>query len=215
ASERDKIIEWFSPLNFYQRQADISSTRQFGTGDWFLQNDLIQEWKSGTGKRVWCLGIPGAGKTVLASILVNDLRTNLESPNTGIAVVYLNHKESDTQSPASLLAGLWRQLVFRKPISPIMRELYDTHREQRTRPSLDSTCSVLSSTVSELSGVFIVVDALDEYPAEQRDTFVDCLLKLGPIVNLMLTSRPHIDVESIIPSDLGILEIRANEDDIR
>jgi hypothetical protein len=147
--------------------------------------------------------------------LVNDLRTTLEGPNTGVAVIYLNHKESDAQSPASILAGIWRQLVFRKSISPTMNHLYDTHREQRTRPSLEEARSVLCSTVTELSRVFIIVDALDEYPAEKRATLVNCLLTLEPIVNLMLISRPHIDVEGLIPDDLRILEVRANEDDIR
>ncbi|KAF7337813.1 Ankyrin repeat domain containing protein [Mycena venus] len=215
SSERNKIMEWYSPLNFFQRQADILSTRQPGTGEWFLENELIREWKSGTGKRVWCRGIPGAGKTVLASIMADDLRTNLDSSNPGVAVIYLNHKESDAQSPSSLLAAVWRQLVFRKSISSTMHQLYEMHREQQTRPSLDETFSVLCSTVSELSSVFIVVDALDEYPEEQRDTFLHCLLTLGPTVNLMLTSRPHINVEGVIPNDLGILEVRANEDDIR
>ncbi|KAJ7814599.1 hypothetical protein B0H14DRAFT_2375859 [Mycena olivaceomarginata] len=215
ASERDKIIEWYSPLNFFQRQADILNTRQPGTGEWLLESDLIKEWKSVAGKRVWCRGIPGAGKTVLASVVVDNLRTNLEGPDTGVAVIYLNHKESDAQSPSNLLAGVWRQLVFRKSISPTMHRLYETHREQRTRPCLEETCSVLCSTVSKLSRVFIVVDALDECPEQQRDTLLRCLSALGRTVSLMLTSRPHINVEGIIPNNLGILEIRANEDDMR
>ncbi|KAJ7852035.1 hypothetical protein B0H14DRAFT_813177 [Mycena olivaceomarginata] len=215
SSEREKIIEWYSPLNFFQRQADILNTRQPGTGEWLLENDLIKEWKSVAGKRVWCRGIPGAGKTVLASVVVDNLRTNLEGPDTGVAVIYLNHKESDVQSPSNLLAGVWRQLVFRKSISPTMHRLYETHREQRTRPCLEETCSVLCSTVSKLSRVFIVVDALDECPEQQRDTLLRCLSALGRTVSLMLTSRPHINVEGIIPNNLGILEIRANEDDMR
>ncbi|KAF7360542.1 hypothetical protein MVEN_00785300 [Mycena venus] len=215
SSERERIIEWYSPLNFFQRQADILNIHQPGTGEWLLENDLIKEWKLVAGKRVWCRGIPGAGKTVLASVLVDNLRTNLEGPDTGVAVIYLNHKESDVQSPSNLLAGIWRQLVFRKSISPTMRQLYETHREQRTRPRLEETCSVLCSTVSKLSRVFIVVDALDEYPERQRDTLLHCLSALGPTVSVMLTSRPHINVEGIIPKNLGILEIRANEDDMR
>jgi hypothetical protein len=56
ASERDKIIEWYSPLNFFPRQLDILGSRQPGTGGWLLENDLIKEWTSGTGKKVWCRG---------------------------------------------------------------------------------------------------------------------------------------------------------------
>ncbi|KAJ7930074.1 hypothetical protein B0H13DRAFT_1595784, partial [Mycena leptocephala] len=214
-SERDKIIEWYSPLNFFRRQEEIFRSRQPGTGGWLLESNEIKEWQSGAGKTVWCRGIPGAGKTVLASIMVNNLRTNLESPNTGVAAIYLNRKENDAQSPSNLLAAVWQQLVFQKPIPSTMHQLYETRREQRTRPSLEETYFILASTVSELSSVFIVVDALDEYPEEQRDTLLVSLSTLGPNVNLMLMSRPHINIEGIVSTDLGILEVRADEEDIR
>ncbi|KAJ7716646.1 hypothetical protein B0H14DRAFT_3012795, partial [Mycena olivaceomarginata] len=36
SAERAQIIDWLSPLNFFLRQADISRTRQPGTGEWLL-----------------------------------------------------------------------------------------------------------------------------------------------------------------------------------
>ena len=36
-----------------------------------------------------------------------------------------------------------------------------------------------------------------------------------PNVNLLLTSRPHVNIEDIITRDLEMLEVRANEDDVR
>ncbi|KAJ7478803.1 hypothetical protein B0H11DRAFT_1696061, partial [Mycena galericulata] len=159
-----KIIEWFSPLNLFLRQADIFSTREPGTGKWLLEDTLFNNWKSGTTKTVWCPGMPGAGKTVLASIIVDNLRATVDSQNTGVAVIYLNHKETEVQSPSNLLAPIWRQLVVDRPMSPTVHSLYVKHREQRTRPPVEDTYRVLSSTVSDLSRVFIIIDALDEYP---------------------------------------------------
>ncbi|KAJ7144588.1 hypothetical protein C8R44DRAFT_582826, partial [Mycena epipterygia] len=111
ATERDKIIERYSPLNFFPHQADIFATRQPDTGGWLLESDSFKQWKSGTGGILWCRGMPGAGKTVLVSIIVDHLRTAQDCPNIGVAAIYLNHKESDTHSPSSLLTSLWRQLV--------------------------------------------------------------------------------------------------------
>ncbi|KAJ7649138.1 hypothetical protein DFH06DRAFT_558397 [Mycena polygramma] len=215
SSERDAIIDWYSPLELLSREAEIFSAYQPGTGGWFLENDWIKLWRSGVGKKVWCPGMPGAGKTVLASMMVNDLRANL-SPDTGVAVIYLDHKESDRQSPSLLLGGIWRQLVFRKSLSATMHQLYKTHQEKRCpKPSLDDIHSILCSTVAEHSRVFIVVDALDEYPEEQRTELLLRLSALGPNVNLMLTSRPHIKIEHVGSADLRVVEIRANEDDVR
>ncbi|KAJ6545381.1 hypothetical protein B0H19DRAFT_862875, partial [Mycena capillaripes] len=118
ATKRDKIIEWYSPLNFFLRQADIFNTWEPGTGDWLLQDARLTRWKSGKGLVLWCRGIPGAGKTVLVSIVVDYLRTHMDREDVGVAALYLGHKEAYIHSPSTLLAGLWRQLVFKKSISP-------------------------------------------------------------------------------------------------
>ncbi|KAJ6563734.1 hypothetical protein DFH09DRAFT_479120 [Mycena vulgaris] len=212
SAERDKIIEWFSPLNFFLRQADIFSTRQPGTGEWLLQDEFFNRWRLGAGRTLWCRGMPGAGKTVLASIAVDDLRATLE--NVGVAVIYLNHKETEVQSLSNLLAGIWRQLVFKKAISSSVHRLHEEHREPRTRPSREETRDVLCSAVVEYSKVFIIVDALDEYPEQQRGSLLHSLSSLGSTVNLMVTSRPHIAVNYLFRT-LETLEIRAAEDDIR
>ncbi|KAJ7144594.1 ankyrin repeat-containing domain protein [Mycena epipterygia] len=216
STERDEIIEWYSPLNFFPRQADIFAARQPGTGGWLLESDLFKNWKSGRGEILWCPGIPGAGKTTLVSIVVDHLRTAQDCENIGVAAIYLNHKESDAHSPSSLLASLWRQLVFGKSISLPVRELHTKHRERRTRPSVEEAHAVLCSIISEYSRVFVLVDALDEYPEMQRHALLRCLVALRPTVDLMLTSRPHIKFDHVIPNTrLAILEIRATKEDIR
>ncbi|KAJ7453166.1 hypothetical protein FB451DRAFT_1565719 [Mycena latifolia] len=214
--ERDKIIDWFSPLNFFLRQADISSIRQPGTGEWLLQDELFKKWTSDTITAMWWRGMPGAGKTVLASMVVDHLRTTLESRSIGIAVMYLSHQETEVQSLSNLLAGLWRQLVVGKPIAPYLSQLYQKHHEQRTRPSIGEVDTLLWSIISEFSKVFIVVDAVDEYPEQHRHILLRHLSSLteGSTVKLMLTSRPHLNIKQVI-GNLETLEIFATEDDIR
>ncbi|KAJ7483680.1 hypothetical protein FB451DRAFT_976648, partial [Mycena latifolia] len=66
AEKRQNILDWMSPLNFLQRQADVFGALQSGTGEWLLGEAGFQEWESGSGKVLFCRGIPGAGKTILA-----------------------------------------------------------------------------------------------------------------------------------------------------
>jgi hypothetical protein len=134
---------------------------------------------------------------------------------TGIAVLYLDHKATtDAHSPTNLLAAIWQQLVLTKPVSSHIRQLHKIRHAQGTRPSLEEIYSALYSTVSQFSCVFIVLDALDEYPDGNRDTLLRHLWRLGPAVRLMLTSRPHIGIDHII-SSVETLDVRANEEDIR
>ncbi|KAJ7697630.1 ankyrin repeat-containing domain protein [Mycena rosella] len=170
---------------------DIFNIRQPGTGEWLLNHEKFNTWRSGTGKILWCRGIPGAGKTVLASIVVDFLRADIwEGQNTGVAVIYLNHKETHAHSPSNLLAGVWRQLILGKPIHSDVHRLYAKHREQHTRPSLEEIHAVLCSPPA-LSG-------------------------LGLNVNLLLTARPRIGIDHVVATaDIETLEIRATEDDVR
>jgi hypothetical protein len=145
---------------------------------------------------------------------VEDLRNKLQSDTVGVAAAYLNHKESELQSPANILAGLWWQLVSDRLVSPSAQKLYQKHQKQRTRPSLEEVRDIFRTTVSEYSKVFIIVDALDEYPESHRSILLDTLAAMGGAVSLMLTSRPNISPESFFPT-ASVLEIRAKEEDIR
>ncbi|KAJ7483675.1 hypothetical protein FB451DRAFT_109624 [Mycena latifolia] len=213
AEKRQNILDWMSPLNFLQRQADIYGTLQPGTGEWLLGEAQFQDWESGPGKVLFCHGIPGAGKTVLVSLVVHHLETRARTTDIGLVCIYLNHKETETQTITNLLGGLWRQLMLGKPISATVQNLYDYHHERQTRPQLEEVCKALESAVAQYCKVFIVIDALDEYPENYRHRFLKYLGTLGPNVNIMMTSWPHINLDSQFPN-LKTIEIRATEDDI-
>ncbi|KAJ7693073.1 ankyrin repeat-containing domain protein [Mycena rosella] len=210
---RQAILDWISPLNFLQRQADVFSALQPGTGEWFLAHPLFQDWESGSGKILFCPGMPGAGKTVLASLVVDHLEGRAQTKNMGLGCIYLNHKETEIQTIPNLLGGLWKQLMLGKPVSKTVHALYDRHLERRTRPRLDEFSKALKSAIAEYSEVYFVIDALDEYPEHQRHLLIKQLGIFGPQINIMMTSRPHIQVDSTFPT-LKILEIHASEADL-
>ncbi|KAF7352014.1 ANK-REP-REGION domain-containing protein [Mycena venus] len=213
-AERTEIIDWLSPMNFFLRHADISQARQQGTGGWLLMDTHFQKWEFDSGRTLWCHGIPGAGKTVLASLVVEHLSATFQNQNIGVACIYLAHKEAEDQTPTKLLTGLWRQLVLGKDVGSLAKQLYWQHKEKRTTLTLDQAFSVLYTAITGFSKVYMVIDAVDEYPEVQRQVLFKYLGMLGSTVNLMITSRPHITLHSSLPNPTT-LEIRASEDDIR
>ncbi|KAJ7327501.1 hypothetical protein DFH08DRAFT_710342 [Mycena albidolilacea] len=216
AENRDIILNWLSPINFFLRQADISQEREKGTGGWLLADPVFQKWESRSGSTLWCRGIPGAGKTVLVSMVVDYLRAAFrDNQDIGVACIYLNHKEADQQPPTKLLAGLWRQLVVDRDIGSFVEILYKQHWEKGTAPSLEEVVNVLSSSIKEFSQVFIIVDAMDEYPELQREILLQQLAVMGSNVNLMITSRPNICPEPSSLPNLEILDIQAAQEDIQ
>ncbi|KAF8207260.1 ankyrin repeat-containing domain protein [Mycena galopus ATCC 62051] len=217
AAMHDHIMQWITPLNFFQRQQLIFETRQAGTGEWLLADTKFRDWVSNSGKVLWCRGIPGAGKTVLASLVVNHLRVDVQArnDNIGVACIYLDHKDTEAQTVRNLLASLWKQLAVDKPVPAATHELHGYHRKRGTNPALNDILQILHSITTEYSKIYFVVDALDEYPELKRDVLFEHLSKVVEVasVNLLLTSRPHITLHPYFP-DAATLDIRANEDDL-
>jgi hypothetical protein len=67
------IINWHSSVDHATQQSDFISRRQEGTGQWLLNSDEFQAWLNKSKQTLFCPGIPGAGKTMITSIVVNYL----------------------------------------------------------------------------------------------------------------------------------------------
>ncbi|KAJ7081221.1 hypothetical protein B0H15DRAFT_996439, partial [Mycena belliarum] len=211
---KQQILDWITPLNFFQRHADILAAWQPGTGDWLLSDPRFKSWESGGQQVLWCHGIPGAGKTVISAMVVNHLQAKFQSADSGVACIYLNHKETAVQTLVNLLASIWKQLSVEKPLALPVHNLYKHHRARKTSPSVQEAVNILQILIAQMSQVYLVIDALDEYPEQQRRALVDQLsLLLGPTTRLMITSRPHVEFRDTFP-DLLAVEIRAADEDI-
>jgi hypothetical protein len=179
-----------------------------------------QVWLKINNQTLFCPGIPGAGKTILTSIVVADLYERFRGDSTiGIAYIFCNFRRQDEQKADSLLASLLRQLSQeRPPLVDSVKTLYDYHKDKRTRPSLDEILGVLQSVAATYSRVFIIVDALDECKISDgcRQRFLSGLFNLHTKcrANLFATSRPISSIEKEFEGNT-ILEIRASKEDVR
>ena len=87
---------------------------------------------------LFCPGIPGAGKTFLTSIVVNDLQERHQhDSDVGIAYLYCNYKRQAQQRIENSIESLIKQLVQGRPdLLTEIQPLYQDHRGKGTRPSL-------------------------------------------------------------------------------
>ncbi|KAF8459802.1 hypothetical protein BDZ91DRAFT_665305 [Kalaharituber pfeilii] len=212
-------MHWLSPLNLWESHHRILNTWQVGTGDWLLDHTLFREWHFGQGNLLFCPGIPGAGKTVFASLIVNHLWTTYEKDDKiGVGFIYCNYKDREQQTLVNLVGALLSQLASKKMPKELVK-LYEKHGLlQRSRPQR-VFIDALASLLHRCSKTFIIVDALDEYadPQElmgelfrlqQRVTDWGCVLKL------LVTSRETGTISKLFKNAAKI-EIQAREEDIR
>jgi hypothetical protein len=218
--ERQAILNWLTPIDFVSQQHDFITRRQEGTGQWLLDSAEFKAWVETDKQTLFCPGIPGAGKTILTSIVVEDLTTRFRNDKSvGIAYLYCNFRRQHEQNPEDLIASLLKQLLQKLSSVPdSVKIIYNQHKDKQTRPSVDEILKTLESVIATYSRVCIMVDALDECQLSSgcRPKFLSSVLGLQARTgaSLFITSRPIPDIEKEFKSCLS-LEILASDEDIR
>lgn len=213
------ILDWLTPIDYAPQQSDYFQRRQPGTGQWLLDSEKFQSWLNTRKQTLFCPGIPGVGKTILTSIVINDLNKRfLNDPTICILYLYCNFRRQDEQKVEDLLASLLKQLAHGPSRLPdAIQSLYNMHQGERTRPSLDEISKALQSVAAMYSRVFIVVDALDECQVSNgsRTRFLSEISNLQTTcgANFFATSRFIPEIVKNFGKSLS-LEIRANKRDI-
>lgn len=76
--EQETMINWISPLDFRPQHHDFIQRKEHGTGKRFLEAAPFQYWLTRSHQELFCPGIPGAGKTIMAATVVNHLEKMFE-----------------------------------------------------------------------------------------------------------------------------------------
>jgi NACHT domain len=219
--KRQMLVDWLAPTDFSNQHTDFISRRQEGTGEWLLSSREYLQWRAGAQRTLLCPGIPGAGKTMMSSIVVDDLWKHFDQhPKYAIAYAYCSYKRQHEQTLVNLIATLSRQLLQeRSDLPDTVQSLYQRHVHKKTRPSVDELRVLLHSVTEIYSKVFIVVDALDECTEvdRTRDLLLSELIHLQnqskTVVCLLATTRFITEILDQFENCVK-LEIRATEHDV-
>ncbi|KAL8670031.1 MAG: hypothetical protein Q9168_005406 [Polycauliona sp. 1 TL-2023] len=217
ASKRQQILAWLSPLNFFKAQQDMFARREDGTGDWLIESSTFKDWLSGLNRKLCCTGIPGAGKSILASVIVDFLQKRRTTTSAiGIAVLYCNFKEKESQTFENLLAGACAQLAYDMsgPLPVALTTSYESHSEKKTKPVYKEIVAILEEVVCCIDTGYIVVDAMDECSEEIRNDVLTTFEALPDKIRLLITTR-HVDDLIHRYRNCPRIEIRATDSDLK
>ncbi|PBK65256.1 hypothetical protein ARMSODRAFT_1052736, partial [Armillaria solidipes] len=227
ARRLQEVLKWLEPLHSEAKLRGVRERHHPGTCEWLLSHRLFASWYS-SGWFLWLNGIPGNGKTLLASFVIDHL-TKRVTGNEIVLFAFADFQDSRSTDVVVLLRTLLVQLLDHcKPKDfiedPDFAELEKTMQRHSTdRPR------VIQHLVGLLGGkasapwkrVFIVIDALDECAQGNRREFIAAIRNLasaGSKFSVFVTSRREqdiVDILSSVPTISLVDETQKVKDDIQ
>ncbi|GME62338.1 uncharacterized protein LTHEOB_6195 [Neofusicoccum parvum] len=218
-SERQgKIIKEFSELTPQESLNKHLGLRHEGTGMWFRDCPEFQNFLSDDNASLWMYGIPGAGKSVLTSTIiefVNELRTQ----NVITAYFFCEHNNPDTQDVRNILGSIVGQLSIQNTEAfAEMEAFYDQHTSfDKFTADNQSILGLIWSMSNHADATIIVIDGLDEC-LKNQDHVLGTLAELSDsdngTVKVIFTSRDERNIQRCL-EDFTRWEIKASKADVR
>lgn len=213
------MLAWLSCLSFRTPYDQRCEEHLEGTGSWFLNSEIYQEWKTGEeSDLLWVKGKPGCGKSVLAAVTVTDLKLEI-GPEVAFAFAFCQSGDESSQNATTIFSALTRQICQQQPdINTILKSEF-TASHLGEMPSMKAVRTIMKSALSRFDKTFLLIDAIDE--CEKNNQLAEELVELVQstmisCVKIIVFSRPDFYLKNWFEAykqaqpDLG-----ANEEDLK
>ena len=197
--KQKKISRWLSAPDPSSNYDKALKSRQGGTGELFFKTDAYRDWLSKPRYLLWLHGIPGCGKTVLSSTIIQRTDDYCRH-RSGLLILYFYFDFNDVEKQQhekmirSLIVQLFAQCMN---IPLILESLYSSCTNGERQPAYDSLLSTLYMMMREFSDTYLVLDALDK--CSKRKELLSCIEELAGwrdlSLHILTTSRREKDIE--------------------
>ncbi|TFK21678.1 ankyrin [Coprinopsis marcescibilis] len=190
AEDIAKCIPWLTKYKFRTIHLDNLGKRTPNTVMWIFETADFKMWVESECGILWGTGMPGAGKTILSSVVIDHLQS-LAQGNSGICIVFAFCRYTEAVPVRDILAGILRQMLERYPVVwQFVRAMYELHQREGTEPTQHELFEILKkiSTSGVFKKCFYVLDGLDEASSETQFDILAAISQLP--INFFITSRP-------------------------
>jgi hypothetical protein len=196
-AEKD-VLKWLNKVDPFANHSAARAKWEPGTGEWFISSHEFTSWML-PGRSLWLHGIPGAGKTVLCSTIIESLKARL---GRFPLCFYFDFRDPQKQSVVNMLCSLLAQISEHK-VPEEIRRLYEScaygNRDASMSQLKEAFLSITKRIASEkCTPNYLVIDALDE--CGDRDTLMSIIKEIceSTSINLLATSRQEHDISSVL-----------------
>jgi hypothetical protein len=209
------MLDWLGGPDHFEPHQHYQQRIAEGTTNWLISNNQFEAWRDTPSSVLWLRGVPGSGKSVLSSAVIEHLQTyEALGHDAAIAYYYFSFEAGQSQSVAMLrslitqlsawngqppdsLARCARRLSM--ATSSKSRGFSGQHTAQPSRIDL---IRVLHGILNEYSRTYIVLDGLHEVADQQELIGILHAILSVPAhrCSIFLASRPYESLGLILES---------------
>ena len=204
-----ELVNWLDDIPYYEHHDAVRRGRTIGSGRWLQERPEFQEWRSWkTSAMFWLTGTLGMGKTVLVSHVVDTLARDLAQSTDSALLAYFYISKNPTETfrtdPVKIFRCLVHQLAVASAgsVDEALLTVYESSKAAYGEPrklTLD-LCVEIITNIADKSPLFLVVDALDEMPADRLNGllrgFSDITKNAGRQIKILVSSRNDLNTVS-------------------
>ncbi|CAH0045316.1 unnamed protein product [Clonostachys solani] len=191
------LRKWLDPPDPSVNVSKATDLRRPGSGQWLLQDSRYRSCKNRENSLLWLYGMPGCGKTVLSTTILQDL----ENGGT-VLYFYFDFNDTRKQTFQNMIRSLCYQLYRNEASQSHLDLLYSDNEDGKRKPSTESLESTFRMMVQEAGKIYILLDALDECSTlEDHHTrgllsWIDSFRSSRNNAHFFVTSRPEHAIQS-------------------
>ncbi|KAF5628959.1 zinc finger C2H2-type integrase DNA-binding protein [Fusarium sp. NRRL 52700] len=170
--QRLAVCHWLRSIDPAADQDLFSKVRAEypGTGRWLLDNEDFKGWFNPLYARIppllWLTGLPGAGKTILTSLIVEEVQSLTPLPR----VLFFYCKQTVPEHNTFLAIARSFILQLLNQDKSLLLYLHRKHCDsnEAVLSSIPLAQEMLNFLLSSCKSVYIIIDGLDECEREER-----------------------------------------------
>ena len=195
------IRRWLSGPDPSSNYNQALQKRHARTGSWLFDNIGFRDWKQDPGPSsvFWLYGIPGCGKTILCStVLEHVLQSYAQTANVAVLYFFFDFQDIDKQQHEIMMRSLLNQLCMHcASVPPVLEALYTSCMDGGRKPTFEALLKSLHQLAATFRKTFLILDALDECIA-RPELLASIEVLVGwedTNLRVLVTSRREKDIE--------------------
>src|SRR5271169_1937868 len=208
-AKHKEILSWLTKTDPISNHTAACEKHQDGTGQWFISSHEYSQWLRPK-RSLWFHGIPGAGKTILCSTIIENVKSRCSRDDVCL-YFYFDFNDPLKQNVVNMLYSFLAQLSS-SSIPAEVKQLYERCNNGTREATVTQLTETILSIASHEKRMFIVIDALDEssdWTALLK--VITTILQCNGEINLLMTSRKEHDIQTVLEDSVDSVVAIQNE----